>query len=199
MPRLRASLFLGFGSAILAWGAISIFTFATSQQLPRLVLSSPSPTPTSTVLAAIPARQNATVTKVVDGDTLKVTLNGAEETLRLIGINTPEVTSGVTKEQCFGPEASAFMKSLLPAGTEVQLESDPTQDERDRYDRLLVFAFKDEENVNQTMIEQGYAFEYTFNKPYHYQVQFLAAQTLAHSQQRGLWSPTTCNGKKVIQ
>ena len=67
---------------------------------------------------------NATVVRVVDGDTIDVTVDGTEERVRLIGIDTPETVKPNTPVECFGPEASAHTKELLPAGTPVYLERD---------------------------------------------------------------------------
>ncbi len=135
-----------------------------------------------------------TVASVVDGDTLKITMNGKSETLRLIGMDTPEVVDPRKTVQCFGKEASNKAKELL-SGKKISIETDPSQGERDKYGRLLVYVRRsDGLFYNQYMIEQGYAHEYTYNVPYKYQLEFKAAQKAAQEAQRGLWSPTTCNG-----
>ena len=71
------------------------------------------------------------VTRVVDGDTVKVRSRGFETTVRLIGIDTPETRDPSQPVQCFGPEASARAKRLLPTGRRVRLVTDDTQDARD--------------------------------------------------------------------
>lgn len=135
-----------------------------------------------------------TVASVIDGDTLKITVNGKSETLRLIGIDTPETADPRKPVQCFGKEASNKAKELL-AGKKISIEADPSQGERDKYGRLLVYVRRsDGLFYNQYMIEQGYAHEYTYNVPYKYQAEFKAAQKAAQEAQRGLWSSTTCNG-----
>jgi len=134
------------------------------------------------------------VTKVVDGDTIKISMNGKEETLRLIGMDTPETVDPRKPVQCFGKEASEKAKSLL-IDKKVRIENDATQDIRDKYDRLLVYVFREDGLFyNKWMIGQGYAYEYTYEKPYKYQAEFKAAQKSAESAQLGLWSPSTCNG-----
>lgn len=80
------------------------------------------------------------VVKVIDGDTIKVKINGKIETVRLIGVDTPEVDSGVTKQECFGNEASKKTKELLE-NKFVRLEDDPSQDNTDRYSRLLRYVY----------------------------------------------------------
>ena len=134
------------------------------------------------------------VTKVVDGDTITVSINGKSETLRLIGIDTPETVDPRKPVQCFGKEASNKAKELL-SGRKVRIEKDPTQGERDKYDRLLAYVYRDDGLFyNKHMIEQGYAHEYTYRLPYKYQTEFKLAQKSAQDNLSGLWSPNTCNG-----
>lgn len=134
------------------------------------------------------------VTSVVDGDTIKVNINGTVETLRLIGMDTPETVDPRKPVQCFGKEASNKAKELL-VGTKVRLEKDPTQGELDKYGRTLAYIYREDGMFyNKYMIEQGYAHEYTYNTPYKYQAEFKAVQKSAQENLRGLWSPTTCNG-----
>lgn len=135
------------------------------------------------------------VLKVVDGDTVAVEINGVSETLRLIGIDTPETVHPSKPVQCYGTEASNKAKEVL-TGQEVALEADETQSDRDKYDRLLRYVIlKDGTNFNKFMIEQGFANEYTYDSnPYKYQAEFKAAEAYAMENKLGLWSPDTCNG-----
>jgi micrococcal nuclease len=138
------------------------------------------------------------VTSVTDGDTLKVNINGKVETLRLIGIDTPETVDPRKPVQCFGKEASNKAKELLN-GRKVRIETDPTQGERDKYDRFLAYIYRDDGLFyNKYMIEQGYAHEYTYNLPYKYQAEFKVAQRSAQNSELGLWSPTTCSGNTML-
>lgn len=139
------------------------------------------------------------VTKVTDGDTIHIQMNGNDEKIRLIGINTPETVDLRTSVQCFGKEASVRMKELT-GGKIVRLEYDETQDTRDAYNRLLAYVYlEDGQMVNRKMVAEGYAYEYTYLKPYKYQKEFRQLQTLARSSYRGLWATSTCNGSKNIQ
>ena len=134
------------------------------------------------------------VSRVVDGDTDKVAINGRTVTLRLIGIDTPETKDPRKPVQCFGEQASARAAQLL-TGRSVWLEYDPTQDRRDRYGRSLVYVWLDDHTMfNELMVREGYAHEYTYELPYRYQQQFRDAQAAARTGQRGLWSPSTCAG-----
>lgn len=134
------------------------------------------------------------VSSVVDGDTVKVTINGSTETIRIIGLNTPETVDPRKPVECFGKEASGKAKELL-LGKTVALETDPSQGERDKYGRLLRYVtLPDGRDFGKTMIAEGYAYEYTYNTPYKYQKSYQEAQTSARTGQIGLWSPNTCNG-----
>lgn len=133
------------------------------------------------------------VIKVVDGDTIKVDINGEEKTVRLIGINTPEVVDPRKTVECFGQEASAKAKEILE-NKKVKLESDVSQSDRDRYGRLLRYVYlEDGLFFNEWMIENGYAFEYTYELPYQYQTEFKNAQRFAQDNKMGLWADDVCD------
>ena len=80
------------------------------------------------------------VTSVTDGDTIRVTIDGYSTRVRLIGIDTPEVTDPRKPVQCFGQEASRRAHDLMD-GTQVWLEYDPSQSRRDRYGRTLAYVW----------------------------------------------------------
>jgi micrococcal nuclease len=135
------------------------------------------------------------VVRVVDGDTVRLLINGKEETVRLIGINTPETVDSRRPVQCFGREASKRAKEIL-SDAFVFLENDPTQGDRDKYNRLLRYVLlPDGTNFNRKMIEEGYAHEYTYGVPYRYQSDFKEAERRAREAATGLWSEETCGGK----
>lgn len=147
--------------------------------------------------------KNATTTSkvlhVTDGDTVQVlTPECGVENVRMIGINTPESVDPRRPVECFGKEASDHAKEILTA-KEIILKGDTTQDPRDKYGRILAYVFLiDGTFFNKQMIQDGYAYEYTYNTPYQYQNEFRAAQSEAELNQKGLWSPSTCNGNKTI-
>lgn len=133
------------------------------------------------------------VAYVVDGDTVKISMNGTLETVRLIGLDAPETSHPTELVECFGAEATEYATQLL-AGKDVQLETDDTQATRDKYDRLLGYLIlPDGRNVSEVMIENGYAHEYTYNIPYTYQAEFQAAEQRARENERGLWAPGACD------
>lgn len=142
---------------------------------------------------APPEEQYYSVTKVVDGDTLAVDMGGKIETIRLIGINTPETVDPRKTVECFGIEASEKAKALL-SGQHVRIEMDPTQGERDKYNRLLAYVYLDNgKSFNKYMIEEGYAYEYTYNNPYKYQDDYKTAEINAQINNKGLWVEGVCD------
>ncbi len=96
----------------------------------------------------------AAVVRVVDGDTIVVELDGAEETVRYIGVDTPETVKPGAPVECFGPEASSLNKRLVEGET-VRLAFD--RERRDRYGRLLAYVHVGDLLVNAELIRQGVA------------------------------------------
>jgi len=137
------------------------------------------------------APANTTVTRIVDGDTLAVSLkdrDGNDEKVRLIGIDTPETKKPGTPIECFGTEASAHIAELLPVGTPVRLERDA--EERDRYGRLLAYVYRSSDGlfVNEAMVADGYAAQLTVPPNVVHAGTFGAAARQAREQNKGLWS-----------
>jgi micrococcal nuclease len=112
----------------------------------------PQPMPPSTAVAV-----NAVVVRVVDGDTVVMKVGTKEERVRLIGIDTPETVAPDRPVQCYGPEASAHTKELLPAGTYVHLDRDV--EARDDYGRLLAYVTRATDGlfVNVELAADGFA------------------------------------------
>lgn len=135
------------------------------------------------------------IVRVVDGDTIKASVDGQEESIRIIGINAPEYTS---KKECFGKNATEHAKNLLKNGW-VQLEQDDSQSNRDKYNRLLRYVWAGDGSVDfgHDMIADGYAYEYTYDIPYQKQASYKEAQKNAENDDKGLWSAKTCDGKKT--
>ena len=160
-----------------------------------------SPSMTTTTVPAGPYRAPANldgpmaVVRVVDGDTIKVSTG---ITLRLIGIDTPEIVDPRKPVQCFAREASLHAHQLLDHAS-VSLEYDASQGRLDRYGRTLAFVWMaDGRMFNESMIVDGFAHEYTYNLPYRYQTEFIAAERSARDAARGLWSPSTCAGNTSV-
>lgn len=148
-----------------------------------------SSAPTTGPPAAVEA--NATVEFVVDGDTIDAIIDGREERVRLIGIDTPETKRRDTPIECFGPEATAFTESLLPVGTPIRIERDTVN--RDDFGRLLGYVYRAEDGifVNYETIRQGFATPLSIEPNTTYIDLFVDAARSAESDDVGLWSACT--------
>jgi micrococcal nuclease len=137
----------------------------------------------------------AVVTHVVDGDTIDVRIDGRNERVRLIGIDTPETKKPNTPIQCFGPEASLFTSRLLAPGTRVRLERDRVG--RDDYGRLLAYIYlaADNEFVNLDIIERGYARPLSIPPNTAHAAEFARAALDAEHADIGLWAACADQGR----
>src|SRR6056297_3152519 len=134
--------------------------------------------------------QKAQVVKNVDGDTIKVRINGNEETIRMIGVDTPETVHPNKPVECYGKEASNFTKALCITGSTVYLTYD--WDPKDKYDRLLAYVWykRDEQWIlhNLNLIVNGYGHAYTvFAFEEDYMSLFVKAEQYAREKGYGLW------------
>lgn len=127
------------------------------------------------------------IVEYADGDTVRVNMNGTTETIRFIGVDTPETQDPRKAVQCFGKAASEFTKQLI-ADQPVRLEADPLSTNRDRYNRLLRYVYiPDGRLVQAEIIKNGYGFAYA-SFPFTKSAEFLRYQTEAREQNRGLWN-----------
>ena len=151
-----------------------------------------------TSLPALSAGEAYEVHSVIDGDTFRIVTMGGTDTVRLIGIDAPETVHPSRPVGCFGPEAAAEATYLL-SGQRVVLEADPSQGERDRYGRLLAYAYlEDTEMANELLLRGGYAREYTYHAaaaPYRHRDRFRAAERLARQAGAGMWAAGACDEK----
>ncbi len=155
----------------------------------------PTPTPTPEPSPSETPKTPAKLISVTDGDTIRVSINGKTEPVRIIGINTPETVDPRKPVECMGAEASKQAKLYFEqSGTDVWLESDPTQGDRDKYQRLLRYVWTDDQSIDygKVIIALGYANEYTYNTPYKYQDVYKQAQKEAQVTKKGLWADNAC-------
>lgn len=128
---------------------------------------------------------NATVTRVVDGDTIEVTMNGKNEDVRLLLIDTPETVHPQKPVEPFGPEASRFVKEKLE-GQNVRIEVG--KEERDNYGRLLAYVFLGEETIQEMLLSNGWAATAYLYNDLQMLEDFHAAQQTAIDAEIGVWS-----------
>ena len=126
----------------------------------------------------------------VDGDTITVNMNGKAETVRFVGVDTPETHKPNTPVQCYGPAAAAYTKNTIGSSS-VRLVADSLTTNRDRYNRLLRYVYlPDGRLLNELLIQNGYGFYYPYF-PFSKSAQFSADQDQAKAAGKGLWSNCT--------
>ncbi len=139
------------------------------------------------------------VIRVIDGDTIKVDVDGIHEKVRLIGIDTPETKDPRKPVQYFGLEAAQYTDRHLRNKT-VRLEFDQNNahiGHRGRYGRLLAYVYVGGELFNLQIIRDGYAHAYT-KYPFSMMEEFRQAEREAQRAERGLWSSVTAPSGKMV-
>lgn len=163
----------------------------TPSEAPRSVAPSPGTTRAPGTTRP-PAVLTGVVSQVVDGDTIRVDLRGGRERVRIIGIDTPEIRHPTEPEACYGVEATDFATDMLDGKT-VTLELDPSQDERDRFDRLLAHVFVGNTLYAEAAIAGGYGIHYIYDRPSRYARELESAEVSARKRDVGIWAK--CDGR----
>jgi len=136
----------------------------------------------------------------IDGDTVAVNMNGAVETVRLIGVDTPETHKPNTPVQCYGPAAAAYTKNVIGKQS-LRLVADSLSTNRDRYGRLLRYVYlPNGQLLNELLIQNGYGFYYPYF-PFSKSTQFATDEQGAMAAHKGLWGncqPTPTDGGGYI-
>ena len=166
---------------------------------PRVVLDQRAP---ATFAFEPGGYEEASVEKVIDGDTITVRIVrrvegpgagsasvGEAHDVRLLGIDTPETVKPDSPVECFGRESSAATKALLDGET-VRLVSDV--ENVDAYGRLLRYVYIGDEMANARLVSNGYASVHTYPPNVRHAELFVELQRHARENERGLWSPGTC-------
>lgn len=135
----------------------------------------------------IPILTEAKVTRVIDGDTIEVSIGSNLYKVRYIGIDTPETVHPSKPVECFGKEALNKNQELV-AGRIVKLEKDVS--ETDKYGRLLRYVWVGDTMINAELVRLGYAQVITYQPDVKYQDFFRSLQNEARNEARGLWGET---------
>jgi len=155
----------------------------------------------ATVLAAAPVlvagllgwwfgeqRRAATATyrviEVIDGDTIVVARDGRTDTVRILGVDTPETKHPTKGVECFGPEASAYTTRRL-LGARVRLEDDVVH--RDVYGRRLSYVYVDGRSFDDELVRRGFARFLVIQPNVRHARDLLRSELDARRHHRGLW------------
>ncbi len=124
---------------------------------------------------------------VIDGDTIKIRINGKKETVRIIGMDAPEYNhpdkSRITEE---GKDARKILINKIPENAYVEIEYD--EDKRDKYGRILAHVYYEDYLVSKWMIERGYAKRVYVAPNAKYQKTLKEAEEYARKNQLGYWT-----------
>lgn len=191
---MRAQIFLGVWAVVSASVLTLLVAFFTADVQPSFFDSSTLSSESSTLGTH---NEMVLVEDVIDGDTIRVKMNGESVVVRLIGIDAPELARGGKGDECFARESKARLEELVAQAT-VRLEGDETQQDTDRYGRLLRYVYTAQgELANKMLIAEGFAFEYTYAKRYVFADEFVNAQQDASQAGAGLWNTSVCAYKNT--
>ena len=158
--------------------------------MPPTVLPQVLSTPVATIASTLGVDgDQVRVIKVVDGDTIQVEIEGIAETVRFIGIDTPETVDPRRPVGCFGKEASNMVKELL-SNKIVILQKDVS--DTDKYGRLLRYIYLPIDNgqmlfVNDYLVREGFALVLTYPPDVKFNERFREAEQSAKENKKGLW------------
>lgn len=178
---MKSKLILTIAGLIILAGLVTALVFI----IPKIHLPKNSVQPVKESIIEKPGYYK--ITSVTDGDTFTVNMDGRTEKVRLIGVDTPETVKPNSPQECYGKMASDFGKKTL-TNQLVRLEADPINQNRDRYDRLLRYAYLEDGSLfNAKLISEGYGFAY-LSFPFSKSEEFRQLQTTAREQNKGVWS-----------
>ena len=189
---------------LLGLSLVTLIITGCSDQPKKLTAMVPTPTLSPVNNKNLtPAPQQITIERIIDGDTVEIRLSsGLQDTVRLIGVDTPEVSKsnrsdeykGVTDVLCldlWGARATEFAETYLieqKQGVQTMtLETDSLTGERGYYNRLLAYIIVDGIDFNSLLVENGYARVYT-EEPFSKASAYLSLEKSAQQQNIGLWS-----------
>ena len=140
------------------------------------------------------AKETVKLSDCVDGDTIKVILNDNKEyTIRMLAIDTPESVHPTKKVEYYGKEASEYTCNLVTNAKKIEIEYDEDSDKSDKYNRLLVWVFVDENLLQKDLIENGYAKVAYLYGDYKYTNELEKTQEKASAKEIGIWNTIAKN------
>ena len=141
----------------------------------------------SVAVGAAANEDSGTVVRVIDGDTLVVSINNGDHTIRLLNVDTPETKDPNQPVECLGPQASKYLEEALPKGTKVRLEFDVER--HDKYGRTLAGVFSpDGSLVNAEIARKGLGIPVQFGENRKFLPPVQAAYEEARTAESGLFS-----------
>ncbi len=137
---------------------------------------------------SLPTQAEASVVRVVDGDTLVASIGGTDTTVRLLNIDTPETKDPTAPAECLGAEATDYLSDLLAPGDRIELSFDQVR--LDPYGRTLAGVHHDGQLVNAEIARAGFGVAVLFEPNRRFYPEVLRAQEEAAGRSVGLFAPT---------
>lgn len=138
--------------------------------------------------ASASSKEKVTFSKCVDGDTIKVEINGKVNTVRLLAVDTPESVHPTKGVEYYGKEASDYTCNLITNAKKIELEYDKNSDKKDKYDRVLAWVWIDDTLLQDELIKNGYAEVAYLYGDYKYTNTLKDHQAVAEASRIGIWN-----------
>lgn len=126
--------------------------------------------------------------KCVDGDTIKIEQDGEIKTVRMLAVDTPESVHPTKEVEYYGKEASEFTCQTFTNAKKIEIEYDSNSDKEDRYGRILVWLFVDDNLFQDMLVKQGYAEVAYLYGDYKYTSLLKDHQSIAEASKIGIWN-----------
>lgn len=135
----------------------------------------------------VSAKEKVTFSKCVDGDTIKVLINGKENTIRMLAIDTPESVHPTKGTEYYGKESSEYTCNKVSNANKIELEYDNNSDKKDKYDRVLAWIWVDDILLQDELVKNGYAEVAYLYGDYKYIDTLKDHQSVAEASKIGIW------------
>ena len=142
----------------------------------------------SLVFSEVYAKEKVKFSKCVDGDTIKVTIDNEEKTVRFLAIDTPESVHPSKGIEYYGKEASNYTCDKVTNAKKIELEYDSNSDKEDKYNRILAWVFVDGSLLQDDLVSNGYAEVAYLYGDYKYTSLLQDHQAVAESKKIGIWN-----------
>lgn len=139
-------------------------------------------------ITLVSAKEEVNFSKCVDGDTIKVDINGKVNTVRLLAVDTPESVHPTKGVEYYGKEASNYTCDLVTNAKKIELEYDKNSNKKDKYNRVLAWVWVDDTLLQDELIKNGYAEVAYLYGDYKYTNTLKDHQAVAEASKIGIWN-----------
>lgn len=141
-------------------------------------------------------RKEVTFESCVDGDTIKVLMDGKKTTVRFLAVDTPETKHPKKGVEPYGKEASDYTCNRIKTAKKLEIEYDDGSSKTDKYARTLGWVFTDDSLLQKELIQKGYAKVAYLYGDYKYTEELQKEEEKAKKSKLGIWSDEIQNQKQ---